>query len=59
MNKISFNEFKKNQIELYRNDVGETEIEQEMKMFQSQYDDGNTHTIETWDKWYDEFLEYL
>ena len=59
MNKISFNEFKKNQIELYRNDVGETEIEQEMKMFQTQYDDGKNHTIETWDKWYDEFLEYL
>ena len=59
MDKISFSEFKKNQIELYRNDVGEAEIEQEMKMFQTQYDDGKNHTIETWDKWYDEFLDYL
>ena len=28
-------------------------------MFQAQYDDGKNHSIEVWDKWYDELLEYL
>ena len=59
MDEISFSEYKKNQIELFRNDVEEIEIEQEMKIFQAQYDDGKNHSIETWDKWYDEYLEYL
>ena len=30
-----------------------------MKMLQEQYDDGKNHSIEVWDKWYDELLEYL
>ena len=58
MDEISFSEYKKNQIELFRNDVEEIEIEQEMKIFQAQYDDGKNHSIETWDKWYDEYLEF-
>lgn len=56
MNKISFSEYKKKQIELFWNDIG---IEQEMKIFQAQYDDGKNHSIETWDKWYDECLESI
>lgn len=59
MDEISFSEYKKRQFELFLNDVEEIEIEQEMKIFQAQYDDGKSHSIETWDKWYDEYLEYL
>ena len=59
MDEISFSEYRKRQLELFRNDVEEIEIEQEMKMLQEQYDDGKNHSIETWDKWYDELLEYL
>ena len=59
MDEISFSEYEKRQLELFRNDVEEIEIEQEMKMFQEQYDDGKNHCIEVWDKWYDELLEYL
>ena len=59
MDEISFSEYEKRQLELFWNDVEETEIEQEMKMFQEQYDDGKNHSIEVWDKWYDEYLEYL
>ena len=59
MDEISFSEYKKRQLELFLNDVDVEKIEQEMKMLQEQYDDGKNHSIETWDKWYDELLEYL
>ena len=59
MNEISFSEYKKRQLEIFWNDVDKIGIEQEMKMFQAQYDDGKNHSIEVWDKWYDELLEYL
>ena len=59
MNEISFSEYKKRQLEIFWNDVDVKGIEQEMKMFQAQYDDGKNHSIEVWDKWYDELLEYL
>ena len=36
MSKISFSEYKKKQIDLFWDDIG---VEQEMKIFQAQYDD--------------------
>ena len=59
MDEISFSEYKKRQLELFWNDVDVEKIEQEMKMLQEQYDDGKNHSIEVWDKWYDEYLESL
>lgn len=55
MSKLNFNEYKKKQLELFWNE--QNEIEQEMKIFQAQYDDGENHRLETWDKWYDEYLD--
>ena len=59
MDEISFSEYKKRQLEVFWNDVDVEKIEYEMKMLQEQYDDGKNHSIEVWDKWYDEYLEYL
>ena len=58
MDEISFSEYKKIQLELFWNEIDVEKIEQEMKMLQEQYDDGKNHSIETWDKWYDEYLEF-
>ena len=57
MSKISFSEYEKRQLEIFRDES--KEIEQEMKIFQAQYDDGKNHSIETWDKWYDDYLDSL
>lgn len=54
MNKLNFNEFKKKQLEFYWNKLNF--IEQEMIIFQAQYDDGENHSLKTWDKWYEEYL---
>ena len=58
MDEISFSDYRKRQLEIFWNDVDIEKIEQEMKMFQAQYDDGKNHSIEVWDKWYDEYLEF-
>lgn len=57
MSKISFSEYEKRQLEIFWDES--KEIEQEMKIFQAQYDDGKNHSIETWDKWYDDYLDSL
>lgn len=55
MSKISFSEYKKKQLEIFWNES--KKIEKEMKIFQAQYDDGKSHSIKTWDKWYYEYLD--
>ena len=57
MSKISFSEYEKIQLEIFWDES--KNIEQEMKIFQAQYDDGKNHSIETWDKWYDDYLDSL
>ena len=57
MSKISFSEYEKRQLEIFWDES--KKIEQEMKIFQAQYDDGKNHSIETWDKWYDDYLDSL
>lgn len=57
MSKISFSEYEKRQLEIFWDES--KKIEQEMKLFQAQYDDGKNHSIETWDKWYDDYLDSL
>ena len=57
MSKISFSEYEKRQLEIFWDES--KKIQKEMKIFQAQYDDGKNHSIETWDKWYDDYLDSL
>mgnify|MGYP006387922157 CR=1 FL=1 len=54
---MTFKKKKKKVLEVYWNET--KEIEKEMEIFQAQYDDGQSHCLETWDKWYNEYLERL
>lgn len=53
---MCFNEYKQNQFELFWSEENRQGFEEEMKLFQEDYDDGKSHRLETWDKWYDEYL---
>ena len=43
MSKISFSEYEKRQLEIFWDES--KKIQQEMKIFQAQYDDGKNHSI--------------